>query len=48
MKTMLKWRGYDCGRSIAPNENLTEAGELQLRELVKQSSFRNELLGPAI
>ncbi|MBS1801359.1 MAG: dihydrodipicolinate synthase family protein [Acidobacteria bacterium] len=48
IKTMLKWRGYDCGRCIAPNENLTEAGELQLRELVKQSSFCNEILGPAI
>jgi len=48
MKTMLKWRGYDCGRCIAPHENLTEAGELQLRELVKQSSFRDEILGPGI
>lgn len=48
MKTMLKWRGYDCGRCIAPHDNLTEAGELQLRELVKQSSFRNEILGPGI
>ena len=48
MKTMLKWRGYDCGRCIAPHENLTESGELQLRELVKQSSFRNEILGSGI
>jgi len=48
MKTILKWRGYDCGRCIAPHENLTESGELQLRELVKQSSFRNEILGSGI
>jgi N-acetylneuraminate lyase len=47
-KTMLKWRGYDCGRCIAPHENLTETGELQLRELVKQSSFCNEIVGPSI
>jgi N-acetylneuraminate lyase len=47
-KTMLKWQGYECGRCIAPHENLTEAGELQLREVVAQSSFRNEILGPAI
>lgn len=48
IKTMLKWRGFDCGHCLAPRENLTEAGQLHLRELVKKSSFRDEILGSSV
>lgn len=40
VKTMLRWCGLDCGRCIAPRENLTESGENQLRELLQRSSLR--------
>jgi len=45
LKTMLKWRGLDCGRCLAPGENLTESGELQLRGLLQKSSFHGLLSG---
>lgn len=45
IKTMLKWRGFDCGYCLAPRENLTESGQLQLREQLQRSSFRRLLPG---
>ena len=40
LKTMLKWRGFDCGYCLAPHEKLTESEQLRLRELLQNSSFR--------
>jgi N-acetylneuraminate lyase len=40
LKTMLKWRGFDCGSCLAPGQKLTESMQLQLRELLQNSSFR--------
>jgi N-acetylneuraminate lyase len=37
IKTILKWRGLDCGGCLAPRSNLTEAGQLQLREQLLKS-----------
>ena len=45
VKTMLKWQGFDCGPCLAPRENLTEDGQLQLRDLLEKSSLRPLLLG---
>jgi len=45
VKTMLKWQGFDCGTCLAPRENLTEAGQLQLRGLLETSSLRPLLPG---
>lgn len=47
VKTMLKWRGFDCGLCFAPRENLAAAGQARLRELVSRSSLHREILGPA-
>jgi N-acetylneuraminate lyase len=45
IKTMLKWQGFDCGRCLEPRENLTESGQLQLREQLQKSSFRGLFAG---
>ena len=45
VKTMLKWQGFDCGKCLAPRENLTEDGELQLRSLLEKSSLGPSLSG---
>jgi N-acetylneuraminate lyase len=45
VKTMLKWQGFDCGPCLAPRENLTEDGELQLRSLIEKSTLNPSLSG---
>lgn len=45
VKTMLKWRGFDCGPCFSPRQNLTADEELQLRALLKESSFHEEIFG---
>ena len=45
VKTMVKWQGFDCGPCLAPRENLTEAGQLQLRGLLEKSSLSSLLSG---
>jgi N-acetylneuraminate lyase len=39
LKVMLKWRGFDCGYCLAPNQKLTEAEQAHLRGLLQKSSF---------
>jgi N-acetylneuraminate lyase len=43
VKTVLKWRGFDCGPCLAPRANLTEAEQRELHELLSVSSFRGWL-----
>lgn len=45
IKTMLKWRGFDCGCCLPPRENLAEPGQLQLRELLRKSRFCGSFAG---
>ncbi len=45
VKTMLKWQGFDCGSCLAPRENITEAGQHQLRGMLEKSSLSALLLG---
>lgn len=45
VKTMLKWQGFDCGECLAPRENMTEPGRLQLRSMIEKSSLRNSIPG---
>lgn len=45
IKTLLKWRGFDCGHCLAPRKNLTASGQSQLRELLQKSSFHGLLPG---
>jgi N-acetylneuraminate lyase len=45
VKTMLKWRGFDCGGCLAPRANLTESGQLRLREQLQKSTYHSSLSG---
>jgi N-acetylneuraminate lyase len=45
VKTMLKWQGFDCGRCLAPRQNLTHDQEIQLRSLIEKSSLSPSLAG---
>ncbi|TAM82468.1 MAG: dihydrodipicolinate synthase family protein [Acidobacteria bacterium] len=45
VKTMLKWQGFDCGKCLAPRQNLTQEQEIQLRGMIESSSLSPSLAG---
>lgn len=47
VKTVMKWRGFDCGPCLAPHEPLTGTNQHQLRAWLHKSSLGELLLGVA-
>jgi N-acetylneuraminate lyase len=47
IKTILKWRGIDCGDSLPPNALLTPEDAANLRTMLRQSSLGESLPGAA-
>lgn len=45
VKTMLKWQGFDCGRCLAPRQNLSAQQEVELRRLIEESSLSASVAG---
>lgn len=45
VKTMLKWQGFDCGKCLAPRQNLSHEQERQLRGLIEESSLSQTFTG---
>jgi len=47
IKTILRWRGLDCGPALAPRRGLTDEESRRLGELLQASSFEYLVSGPA-